>query len=330
VTGNAVNGTISCGHLDIAADDPLAHELGLGAVALRYAALGIPVFPLQPGAKRPLERSNGFKDASLDPAVIRSWWSGGGRSRNIGIATGSLLVIDLDRKRSDGPAEFTRWLAWYRLALPLGPWADTPSNGRHVYLRLPPGCEVHSRNGVLPDVDVKAAGGYVVASPSAVATAPMDRPGERSEGEVFIPYVTHGCLCSVPVAPDPFLAALSLLSGTVPPPAVAGGAAQSSGGALPPTEELLKTGLCPGQRNHQAYALACRLWRSHGLSGGAQVSDTCHAVWQATSQAGGSFPWPEMQRRIGYARAYVERSDRQMLATTRQFLAALKQNGNRG
>ena len=42
-----------CGHLFIAAGDPVAERLGLGAVALRYAALGLAVFPLQPEANSP-------------------------------------------------------------------------------------------------------------------------------------------------------------------------------------------------------------------------------------------------------------------------------------
>ena len=36
----------SCGHLFIAAGDPVADKIGLGAVALRYADMGYPVLPL--------------------------------------------------------------------------------------------------------------------------------------------------------------------------------------------------------------------------------------------------------------------------------------------
>ena len=43
--------------------------------ALRYADADWPVFRCQPGQKIPFEGSAGFKDATTDPAVIRSWWA---------------------------------------------------------------------------------------------------------------------------------------------------------------------------------------------------------------------------------------------------------------
>ena len=95
-------------------------------------------------------------------------------------------MIDLDRKGgADGPREFWGWLAGHGLELPPGiPYASTPSGGRHLWLRVPPGRIVPSRNGVLPGVDVKGDNGYVVASPSGVAVRPLPRPGEPRQGPV--------------------------------------------------------------------------------------------------------------------------------------------------
>jgi hypothetical protein len=57
--------------------DPEMDTIGLGVVALRYAALGLAVFPLKPGTKQPATE-HGFLDASMRP----------GRSPAGGPATG--------------------------------------------------------------------------------------------------------------------------------------------------------------------------------------------------------------------------------------------------
>ena len=122
-----------CPHLFVAPDDLVAGRHGLGVVALRYAALGLPVFPLKPGTKKP-DCKNGFKDATTDPAVIERWWTEN-RFRGIGIATGAVsgaAIVDLDRKNGkDGPASFAAWSAGLGLNLPWRPWAGTPSGGIH-------------------------------------------------------------------------------------------------------------------------------------------------------------------------------------------------------
>ena len=116
---------------------------------------------------------------------------------------------------ADGPREFWGWLAGHGLELPPGiPYASTPSGGRHLWLRVPPGRIVPSRNGVLPGVDVKGDNGYVVASPSGVAVRPLPRPGEPRQGPVFLPYAWHGCPCRAPDGPSALLDALDGLHGT--------------------------------------------------------------------------------------------------------------------
>ena len=61
-----------------------SHELFKGALV--YAGRGIPVFPCEPGGKRPLP-ADGFPEATTDEARIRWWW-GRWPQANVAIPTG--------------------------------------------------------------------------------------------------------------------------------------------------------------------------------------------------------------------------------------------------
>lgn len=133
--------------------------------ALYYAEkLGWPVFPLSPGTKVPNEFSRGFHDATTETARIRTWW-GGEPVCNVGIATGrlaGLVVIDLDGEQAKESV-----VKYGGGKLPQTPMVQTPK-GWHVYLRHPD-TPVRSRVRVLPGIDVRGEGGYVVAPPSVVS-----------------------------------------------------------------------------------------------------------------------------------------------------------------
>jgi hypothetical protein len=135
------------------------------AQALAYAARGWPVFPCRPGSKAP-DTSHGFKDATTDPAVIRAWWSAS-PARNVAIATGAPGpdVLDVDVKPDgDGFAAFNRLK---RAGLLTGAQAlvRTRSGGLHAYYA---GTRQPSGRLVRHFLDLKAAGGYVLAPPSFV------------------------------------------------------------------------------------------------------------------------------------------------------------------
>ena len=134
--------------------------------ALAYAMAGWPVFPCKPGRKVP-NTEHGFLDATTSTAEIRAWWAVH-PSDNVAIATGALGpdVLDVDVKPDgDGFAAFNRLR---RAGLLTGARAlvRTRSGGLHVYYA---GTAQPSGRLVRHFLDLKAAGGYVIAPPSFVA-----------------------------------------------------------------------------------------------------------------------------------------------------------------
>ncbi|MGH3218974.1 MAG: bifunctional DNA primase/polymerase [Streptosporangiaceae bacterium] len=137
--------------------------------ALAYASAGWPVFPCKPGQKAP-DTAHGFKDATTDPAVIRRWWPS---SRNVAIATGAPGpdVLDVDVKPDgSGFAAFNR-LKQAGMLTGARALVRTPSGGLHAYYA---GTGQPSGRLVRHFLDFKAAGGYVLAPPSAVGGKPYE------------------------------------------------------------------------------------------------------------------------------------------------------------
>lgn len=139
----------------------------LRAAARWYAQNGWHVFPCVPGQKVPLT-PRGFHDATTDIAQIDAWWAAHPNA-NIGIATeaSGLVVVDVDAKNS-GDATYEA------LRAELGAEAFdtltqiTPSGGMH-FAYATDGTVVKSGAHVLGQgIDLRAAGGYIVAAPSVV------------------------------------------------------------------------------------------------------------------------------------------------------------------
>ncbi|MHB9031908.1 MAG: phage/plasmid primase, P4 family [Anaerolineae bacterium] len=138
--------------------------------ALDYAQRGWWVFPLTPGGKAPLGTlaPHGLKDASTAAETIRGWWAQEPNA-NIAIATGQskLVVVDIDTK-----GEFDGWDSWHDLLAKLGreldetPTVNTPTGGGHVYFAYTGNRLRNSAGKLGPGLDIRAAGGYVVAPPS--------------------------------------------------------------------------------------------------------------------------------------------------------------------
>jgi hypothetical protein len=137
--------------------------------ALGLAARGFKVFPITPGKKSPPLITSWQTQATTDWATIETWWAMWPHA-NVGIHCDGFVVIDVDPK--SGGDESLKQLqqeefleATYEVA--------TPSGGTHLYYRCPPGATV--RNGVSrlgAGVDIRSAGGYVLAAGSHIAGIP--------------------------------------------------------------------------------------------------------------------------------------------------------------
>ncbi len=155
--------------------------------ALAYARHGIPVLPVHTPAddgscscgRDPCDRAgkhprlrHGLTEASTDEARIARW-----PEANVGLRTGVVMdVADIDSAEGwDGLRHVLGGVT------PSGPQVRTGGGGRHFWFR-PTG--YGNRVGLLPGLDWRGRGGYVVAPPSRHAsrvdyrwlTRPTDDP----------------------------------------------------------------------------------------------------------------------------------------------------------
>ncbi|UQU63824.1 bifunctional DNA primase/polymerase [Couchioplanes caeruleus] len=187
--------------------------------ALAYARHGIPVLPVhhperdgacscgRPDCARPGKHPrlrHGLTDASTDPRRIEMWWSRW-PDANVGLRTGIAMdVADVDSAAG-----------WHGLrhllggAMPAGPQVRTGGGGWHFWF-TPTG--YGNRVHLLPGVDWRGAGGYVLAPPS-----------RHANGTSYYWVVRPDVAC--PPAPE---ALCGLIAGPGPPAlgAPAGGRAQ--------------------------------------------------------------------------------------------------------
>ena len=153
---------------------------GLIFHALDYAKKGWAILPLHnanpngscscgnpncsSSAKHPRTR-NGSKDASTNPMALCQWWQQWPEA-NIGIATGEksgIVVIDIDPRHGGDKSwmEFTT-----KFEIPDTLTSATGGGGFHIYFKAG-NFKIKNRTNVLPGVDIRGEGGYVVA-PSSV------------------------------------------------------------------------------------------------------------------------------------------------------------------
>ncbi len=128
--------------------------------ALYYLSKGFSVIPINEKSKTPAISSwKEFQNRKPTEKELHLWFSNGNK-RNIGIVTGrisGLAVVDLD---SDKAVEFAK-----DNKFPQTPFSKT-GKGYQAYYRFKEGTRNFQKRDDLPDIDLRAEGGYVVAPPS--------------------------------------------------------------------------------------------------------------------------------------------------------------------
>lgn len=133
--------------------------------ALDYVRLGWSVIPVEPRGKRPLLRWQVFQYRRAEVPEIADWfhrWP----DANIAVVTGivsGVVVLDLDPQQ--GAERTVAALQRDHGPLPETIEAHTGGGGRHLYFAHP-GDVTANREGLLPGLDLRGDGGYVVAPPS--------------------------------------------------------------------------------------------------------------------------------------------------------------------
>ena len=174
-----------------------------------------PVFPLAERSKTPDGRlaPRGFYDATTDPARIRQWWTANPKA-NIGVRTGGGLVV-VDADSEDALTEIVD-------RDPDSTTTAVVKTARGYQLYTSHYGPVKCRTGVLPDLDLKADGGYVVAPPSIHPT------GHQYAWDVAPHEVAE-------IAPFPTWLCELVETETPPPPPLAPVIERRTAGPLPPT-----------------------------------------------------------------------------------------------
>jgi P4 family phage/plasmid primase-like protien len=211
--------------------------------ALRYAGLGWPCFPVEPGTKVPLGKlvPHGLLDATVDSARIKEWFTA---APNAGVAlrTGDrFMVIDVDP-----PAGFEviEVLQDRYGRLPHTLTQRTPRGGCHYLYRSRDGVR-NTASKVGPNIDVRAAGGYVVA--------------EGTPGYAFADWNVMEDLPTLADMPDAWVSAIL---------------AAQQGGASSGFDWKIRQ----GGRNEHLFKLACSL-RGEGC----ELTDIYHALKKENS-----------------------------------------------
>jgi hypothetical protein len=155
-------------------------------VALYWAAMGIPVFPVQPENKAPYYGFTGWEQrASTDVNQLRLWWLDyPNAAPALSIGRVGLVVLDADRKpgRGDGVVAFLDLCSEIGIDPASVPRFITPSTGQHAYFRQN-GVALGNSEGSIRgrEINVRGHGGYVVA-PYAITSAGQYLPVGGSPG----------------------------------------------------------------------------------------------------------------------------------------------------
>lgn len=153
----------------------MPNELRLAALA--YSASWLSVIPVQVRGKLPLVQWGEFQARIASEKEVKEWWRNW-PDANVGIVTGAIsgiVVIDIDAQDAG-----TRLREQFEIDFKSTPRVKT-GKGWHLYFRHPytgvghgevgrgaarQGEVIQNRAGILPGLDVRGDGGYVLTAPS--------------------------------------------------------------------------------------------------------------------------------------------------------------------
>ena len=154
---------------------PAVPEAMTHSILVQYAlwAYRWGAIPVRVGANSKIATDPGWQHTTYtgDAEVVARFT---GHTGNLGLTLPPTLVaLDQDVKNGqDGRASLLQLAATAGVTLPLTLTAKTPSGGSHSVFRLPAGATLRNAVGVAPGLDVRTAGGYIVAAPSIVNGQP--------------------------------------------------------------------------------------------------------------------------------------------------------------
>lgn len=172
-------------------DEPEKKAPTPGGTALWYAARGCPVFPVEAGKKAPPLTRHGLHDASTEAGQIRAWWKRWPEA-NVAIATGHIFdAYDIDG--AEGQASRAEHWCYDKDCRAAGSQLPPPPDwtprcehegifnqvervalakvitprpgGMHIWVPPRHGSDGNLA-GILPGIDYRGMGGYVIAPPS--------------------------------------------------------------------------------------------------------------------------------------------------------------------
>lgn len=251
--------------------------------ARQYVERGWSVIPLGANSKRPVVEWEEYQQRKPTETELETWFSDD--TNNIGIVTGpvsKLFVVDVDDYKGNDHKPYPTPLV-----------AKTANGGKHYFYDYSE--EVHNKQGVLPNVDVRGDGGYVVAYPSKLVD---DNTGEVKEYS----WQQEGTPAVMPSE------VLSKYKGTVKD---ASTPAPISDDALALLTQVLTKGFTPGQHNEELHTLARLMARStHNPDLGYKVTETMLATLDSlddTPQAAENQLLPTLKSGWDYEQSRLEK-----------------------
>ena len=128
--------------------------------ALKYLDRGYPVIPIRPD-KKPFIKWQEFQKRQSTSDEVRQWWDKWPNAM-IGTVTGEiskLFIVDCDT-----PEAYQKVQEYIPDSLDI-PTVDTPRGGKHLWFHSD--SPISGTAGVMPGLDIRGQGNYIIAPPSA-------------------------------------------------------------------------------------------------------------------------------------------------------------------